>query len=256
MADRNEGIPEIPAGDDVEMLAWDSAFFGFPVARVRGARLAADAAARAIRWCEDHRVRCLYFLADFDDAATIRAAEDHGFRLVDARLRLECRPELRTHYFRNPPSVPIAVRRQRASDLPGLREIARTGYTATRFFFDSRFPRDRAEALYETWVDRACATDDDAVFVAMHEDRIAGFITCRALRAESAGEIGLAGVAPDARRLKVGSVLVNAALAWFEEEGFETARVVTQARNIPAQRLYQQFGFVSESMLLWYHRWF
>jgi len=32
--------------------------------------------------------------------------------------------------------------------------------------------------------------------------------------------------------------------------------VVTQGRNLAAQRLYQRNGFVTASLQLWYHRWF
>ena len=32
--------------------------------------------------------------------------------------------------------------------------------------------------------------------------------------------------------------------------------VVTQGRNARAQRLYQRAGFVTESVRLWFHRWF
>jgi ribosomal protein S18 acetylase RimI-like enzyme len=31
--------------------------------------------------------------------------------------------------------------------------------------------------------------------------------------------------------------------------------VVTQGRNVAAQRLYQRAGFVTASTQLWYHRW-
>jgi hypothetical protein len=31
--------------------------------------------------------------------------------------------------------------------------------------------------------------------------------------------------------------------------------VVTQARNVPAQRLYQKCGFITRSVELWFHRW-
>jgi hypothetical protein len=30
---------------------------------------------------------------------------------------------------------------------------------------------------------------------------------------------------------------------------------VTQARNVPAQRLYQQLGFFTKTMSLYYHKW-
>jgi ribosomal protein S18 acetylase RimI-like enzyme len=42
---------------------------------------------------------------------------------------------------------------------------------------------------------------------------------------------------------------------WFSEEGVEVVSVVTQARNVRAQRLYQRYGFTTRSVKLWFHRW-
>jgi GNAT superfamily N-acetyltransferase len=53
----------------------------------------------------------------------------------------------------------------------------------------------------------------------------------------------------------VGTALVQAALDWFRGQGLYSAQVVTQARNVPAQRLYQQMGFFTRRMTLYYHKW-
>jgi ribosomal protein S18 acetylase RimI-like enzyme len=49
--------------------------------------------------------------------------------------------------------------------------------------------------------------------------------------------------------------LTEAALAWFCAQGLQRAQVVTQGRNIAAQRLYQKCGFRTGEIALWYHRW-
>ena len=38
--------------------------------------------------------------------------------------------------------------------------------------------------------------------------------------------------------------------------GIDRVQVVTQGRNVRAQRVYQRCGFVSAQLQLWYHRWF
>ena len=50
--------------------------------------------------------------------------------------------------------------------------------------------------------------------------------------------------------------LIAAALDWCEAEGAEEVAVVTQGRNVAAQRLYQRCGFVTQRLELWYHKWF
>jgi hypothetical protein len=41
----------------------------------------------------------------------------------------------------------------------------------------------------------------------------------------------------------------------LEDRGAATVSVVTQGRNVRAQRIYQQFGMRTRSLELWYHRW-
>jgi GNAT superfamily N-acetyltransferase len=53
----------------------------------------------------------------------------------------------------------------------------------------------------------------------------------------------------------VGTALVQGALDWFRAQGVVRAEVTTQARNVPAQRLYQQMGFFTRRMTLYYHKW-
>jgi ribosomal protein S18 acetylase RimI-like enzyme len=63
-------------------------------------------------------------------------------------------------------------------------------------------------------------------------------------------------VAADARGRSLGSALVEHSLRWFGERGMKDVSVVTQGRNAAAQRLYQRCGFITDSVQIWYHRWF
>src|SRR4051812_25558776 len=73
------------------LLPWDTEFWGFRVARLHDDTLDAARAAAVDAWCAAQGVRCLYFLARPDVAATPAAAAAHGYDLVDVRLRLDCR---------------------------------------------------------------------------------------------------------------------------------------------------------------------
>ena len=92
------------------------------------------------------------------------------------------------------------------------------------------------------------------VFVNSPAGELNGFITC--IKEGSYGKIGLLGIDPTSQRKGIGSSLVNAALHWFECEGISTVEVVTQGSNIAAQRLYQQAGFRTSQVQLWFHKWF
>ena len=112
----------------------------------------------------------------------------------------------------------------------------------------------RRAAVAGTWIERSCTGYADAVLVAERDGRPAGYITCDL--SHSYGQIGLLGVGEAWQGQHIGPALINGALHWFGERGIEWVQVVTQGRNIRAQRAYQRCGFVSAQMQLWYHRWF
>jgi dTDP-4-amino-4,6-dideoxy-D-galactose acyltransferase len=228
------------------LLPWDTEFFGFPVARVASDRLTATHIHQIEQWCADRQIHCLYFLARADDAQTTRLAEDQDYRLVDVRLVFERK------LAEAPPAS--TTRPAQPGDLPALKKIARTSYRDTRFYFDTRFPPGACDRLYETWIERSCLGEADAVLVMDSNTAAAGYITCHI--DSGSGRIGLVGVGADARGRGVGQALVRSALAWFSERSVHTVTVVTQGRNVAAQRLYQRCGFLAESVHLWYHKWF
>ena len=247
----------VAAGQDAgpcEYLEWDSTFFGFRIARVRAARLDEPLVDAVMAWCADRRIRCLYLLADAQDPTTSRLAEAAGFRFVDVRATFEWRaghPRAAGHRE----GAGIHIRAARADDIPALRAIARASYRATRFRFDAGFLVARVDALYETWAEKSCLGYADAVLVADSDDGLCGYVSCHVDGAD-AGRIGLVGVRDGARGRGLGLALVGHALAWFDARGIARVRVVTQGRNIAAQRLYERCGFLIETADVWYHRWF
>jgi GNAT superfamily N-acetyltransferase len=94
----------------------------------------------------------------------------------------------------------------------------------------------------------------EAVIKLAKEGRSVGLIACGVL-ANQVGNIQLAGVQSNWRGRGVGTALVQGALDWFLAQGVDRAEVTTQARNVPAQRLYQQMGFFTRRMTLGYHKW-
>jgi dTDP-4-amino-4,6-dideoxy-D-galactose acyltransferase len=49
---------------------------------------------------------------------------------------------------------------------------------------------------------------------------------------------------------------MSSAIIWFAKQGAEKIGVVTQGRNVSAQRFYQRCGFVTRSVGFWFHRWY
>jgi dTDP-4-amino-4,6-dideoxy-D-galactose acyltransferase len=234
-----------------EYLEWDSQFFGRRIARARVHCLTEETAFELRSWCELNWIDCLYFLADSSDAKTVKLAETSDFSFVDIRLTLQ--HSLNSHLTSN--CAQLRVRDARDADIPALRNIARDCHRDSRFYYDEHFPRSLCDALYEVWIEKSCRGWARKVFVADDEGMVAGYITCH-LPGSEAGQIGLVGVREKAHGKGLGKELVGRAVRWFAEQGVKDVSVVTQGRNVRAQRLYQRAGFVTGSLELWYHRWF
>lgn len=243
-----------PAADPVETLAWDSEFFNLRIGRVREHRLHAQGMQTVLESCAAKKLECVYFLVDTDDSQTSRLAEDNGFHCVDIRLTLE--RSIRGYQPSFPASGQVHVRSWIEADLPALTQIAGSSYRLSRFYSDPCFSRQKCDELYETWIEKSCRGYADLVLTAEHDGAPAGFITGHLREAGKTGEIGLLGLHEAARGLGVGTQLVQAALIWFARQGAASCQVVTQGRNVAAQRLYQRCGFLSSSVQLWYHWWF
>ena len=140
------------------------------------------------------------------------------------------------------------------SDLAALKAIARVSHQDSRFYFDRRFAEASAAALYERWIERSCQGWADVVLVAEAEGVPSGYCTCH-IREHGTGSIGLVGVSAAAQGRGLGRQLIESALATFHARRVRHVEVVTQGRNCAAQRLYQRSGFVTESVMLWYHKW-
>ena len=236
-----------------ERLPWDSAFFNVRIGRVLTNRLSSTIVDGMSRWCALNAIDCLYFLADANDADTIHLAEGFGFHLVDIRMTL-VRRILSEEAMPAAPEGSI-LRPAVPSDLDFLRAIARGSHRDSRFYFDKRFPVERCDSLYETWIQKSCAGSSAAVLVAELRGTPVGYITCN-LVDPATGQIGLLAVGPSAQGLGLGNILVNTAVAWFRRQGLGRILVVTQGRNVRAQVCYQRCGFFTQTVQLWYHRWF
>ncbi len=232
------------------VLPWDSEFFGFRIGRLATSRLTPGSLRATLAWAAAEKLRCAYFFAQADDAETLVLAHEGGFRFVD--MRMELAVDLPAALDR--PASPV-LRAAVAADLPDLEALARISHDDTRFFKDPAFPADRSAELYAAWIRRDFQRH--RILVATDESgHIAGYVTCQTENAPAIGRIGLIAVAETARRRGLGRALVTGALQWFHGEGLRHVRVVTQASNVPAQRVYQSLGFRTAETGATFHRWF
>lgn len=239
-----------------KILEWDTNFFGIKIARILIDKLQKEIMAEINEWCQNNNIRCLYFLADSYDELTLRIAEQNRFHFVDTRMTMQYRKGLSVRQQRTPNEFNGIIRSVHKEDISYLKNISRDMFRTTRFYFDSNFPRHQCDNLYSLWIELSCKGYADIVFVADAGNVIHGFISCHLNRKNHTGSIGLAGVYRKSGGRGIGTALVARAISWLEEHGVNEVTVVTQGRNIPAQRLYQSCGFLTRDMALWFHKWF
>jgi dTDP-4-amino-4,6-dideoxy-D-galactose acyltransferase len=230
---------------------WDEAVFGVRTARLiptePDAAQLRTALAEIRAW--DGRVAHLLLESGADESA--RAAADLGFRCVDVRvtLRWAAGPEPA------PKATGALLRPARDADLGALERIARTSFGDSRYYRDGRYPAERCGDLYARWIRESCLGAAELVLVAEAAGSAAGFVTCHARAGGEAGSIGLFGVALEARGAGLASRLLGGAQEWFRGLPVGAVTVVTQGRNVAAQRAYQRRGFLTHAVQLWYHVW-
>ncbi|MBL8141046.1 MAG: GNAT family N-acetyltransferase, partial [Acidobacteria bacterium] len=135
-----------------------------------------------------------------------------------------------------------------------LEDLAVQSAAFSRFRVDPHMPAWAADALYRTWMRRALAADlADIVLVACEATGIAGVVTVGGVGEDAA--IGLLAVDAAARGRGHGQALVDAARRWAHHAHKPTLRVVTQAANLPACRLYERCGFRVATIECFYHFW-
>jgi dTDP-4-amino-4,6-dideoxy-D-galactose acyltransferase len=236
-----------------QYLEWDSEFFGYRIARVKPHHLCQETTTRIMEWCSLHAIDCLYFLANADDLRTVQVVENNDFHLVDIRVTFE--QQLKSVPVLENGFVDESVRWGTSDDIPHLKTIARESHHGSRFYSDPHFPISRCDALYETWIEKSCNGYASVVIVAELSDQPVGYVTCH-LVDQTTGKIGLVGVNAPAQGKGLGKRMIASSLRWFKKQGVTTVTVVTQGGNTKAQRLYQKCGFLTQSVQLWYHRWF
>lgn len=235
-----------------KFLEWDSAFFGYRIGRIIDEFLTPANLEEILTWRRNNQIDCLYFLANLENFETIVLAEQQGFHLTDTRITLEI--ELTGNQITQN-KAGISIRNAEIEDIEQLKGIASVNHRDSRFYYDGNFPFQKCDELFAVWIEKSCKGFANAVLVAKNDRIIEGYITC-SIDKKGNGNIGLVGVNQKSQSKGIGRALITSALDWFGNKNISYITVVTQGRNVKAQRLYQRNGFVTRSFKNWYHLWF
>ncbi len=241
------------------VLAWDTEFFGKRIGLVLSNYLTPERVQLTDAWAQDNAIDCLYFLANMDNPASVRLAEDAGFRFQGMRTWIERTLDDTLHAVTLPPTAGLTLRFARLDDLEMLRPIARKSYTWTRFYNDPNFTQAQCEQLYDIWLTRSLHKElADEVIVAEQDGEPVGYMTCKLPNSPESkdGTLMLLGVNEQKRRNKLGQRLTVEALWWFARQGMTVASLATQGHNVAVMRFYERLGFITRSTQFWYHKWY
>ena len=230
----------------VELLTWDTEFWGIRAARVHGdndndLRLAdAECADLGIRWAS--------MLAPSVATSLVNSAIRVGYDMVDIRVTLRMTLDSSI----SDRSVEIAA----PDDIEAMASIASTAFPASRFSVDPHLDDNRCADFYDTWLRNSVSGQmADAIVVSRHFGEIDGFMTVRIAK-DHTGLLPLVAIRADRRGRGVGRRLLDDALAWFGAQRCRELDVVTQLSNTPAIGLYESVGFRIVESGIWLHRWY
>jgi dTDP-4-amino-4,6-dideoxy-D-galactose acyltransferase len=236
--------------NDFEKLSFDSALFGFPVARIQLRAFAPKDLDEALTALREEGIRLAYWTLNELPEAERRKVETKGGVLVDRKFTYETLP------FTPPPAESSLLVFDYCSPAPNpaLYALALESGSYSRFRRDPRIPPGCYEAMYRAWIDNSVSKKiADRVFVTGEESNPTGLLTVG--RRNGIGDIGLVAVSAAERGKGAGSALVQRARRWFHEQGFDKGRVVTQGENEAACRLYEKNGFKLLSAEHTFHFW-
>lgn len=240
-------------------LAWDSAFFGFPIARLNRDELTPERVVEADAWCRANDIHCLYFLAGLDYMETIPLAERNGFNLVNLRVDTVC-PDLSPWRGQwaalTEGDGEVRLRLGRPEDVEPLSRIAAGSFSTTRFVTDHRFPQEKVRQMYAAWVKSSFGGYADAMIVAEVRGEPVGYMSLHLKSGDTVSRLSLMAVDAAQRGRGLGSLIIQGTNAWLAEQGVEEVWMATQGQNRTAQRLFQRFGYLSDSIKLYYHKWY
>lgn len=234
----------------LEILEWDSSFFGYKIGKINAAEIEAEQLAEIINQAKNKGTRLIYLFADPDDHVSHNAAQLNGAKLVDQKI---------TFHIKIDASVISATDihiEQFELQYPTSQLINLSVQSGlySRYKIDTEFKNNEFEKLYLAWIENSVNKKiADYTFVYKEAGVELGFVTLK-LR-ESYGEIGLIAVDESSRGKAIGRKLTSAVINLLYDKNISDLHVATQIENKDACNFYRKVGFTGIKTENIYHIW-
>lgn len=237
----------------IKGLDWDSEIFGLAMAAINAPKLTPEIMPQIENEAKKLQIRFLQYLCACEDLENIHQAETAGFHFVDIRLTFQKKLSSSDFMPEKKPGIHFGL--ATPAHIPAIIEMSTNLYQDFRYYVDSNFPRKKVDAFYQTWLSNAVyGKYDHLCYCLFINDTPIGYCTVRFTDPHTAS-LGLFGIASAHQRKSLGNYLLQLTCADLFNKGYKEINVVTQGKNIGAQRTYQGNGFKTLSVELWYHRW-
>lgn len=249
---------QLDGGEVLGRLAWDSDYFGFPVARITGAELDDAKLLDALGNARTQSIRLVYWGTSPSRLVSPEILAEFQGKLVDEKATFA--RELGSVPGEMPTSQAAffdVVELPQGPACPRLMALGMSAGHHSRFRTDSRISDAQYRGLYGMWMQRSTLRElADAVFIAINQGNPVepiGVVTVS--ESEGVGRIGLIAVHDSVRGQGAGKRLMEAAHAWMRSAGAKHVEVVTQLANRGACRLYRSCGYQLRDVVNYYHFW-
>ncbi len=235
---------------DVELLPWDTRFFGFSVGRVHVPVCDEIALKAIVQKARQLGVRLLYVFDDSSADLSQKLINIYSGCLVDTKRTYWCALE------QAEPSSGFESIQEFSPEQPvaQLYELAYQSGEQSRFKRDAAIGDENFKRLYRQWVDNSLSGKAaDAVFVYVADESIGGFITVQ--KKETVATIGLMATDKAVRGRGIGSAMLNYVKQDLRLTPAIRLEVATQKKNTTACRFYERNGFVLGKEVNVYHLW-
>ena len=238
--------------DLIEIMDWDSTFFGFKIAYLSCMHLTENIMYRIEKFIKNENINLVEYLCNCHDRRSVRVAEKNEFQFVDIRLTYKKSITRKEHVSLDKWAFDRAGER----DIAALKKMVSGGfYKDSRYFFDGNFNVQKTDEFFQLWIEKGIKGQYDAGCWCLYDNKIpVAFCTLR-FEGKERAYIGIFGIDRRFQGLGLGKKMLLSVFKMLAEKSIRDIYVVTQGRNYDAQRLYQSVGFRTEATQLWYHKW-
>jgi dTDP-4-amino-4,6-dideoxy-D-galactose acyltransferase len=234
-----------------QILSFDTKLFGFSVAKIIPKKISLMKLSSILDALRLQGVRLVYWQSDSLDKKSQQAAQKlHGFL---GSKQITYIADLK----RKKSSIMTSEVEIYRSNLPTteMKQLAIAIGVNSRFGVDPKVPQKLMEKMYLAWIKNSVngKMADQVLVIKNKYRKIVGMIVLDAKG--DRGNIKLLAVATPYRGKKFGTKLIIAAKKYFVKKDLSMLQVVTQQANISACQLYQNCGFIIESIDDFYHFW-